>query len=192
MKLIDNILYIEGSEFIKTDKNPDGLIPKNNWDNIRKGKGFGKDISIIGRGGNGNEVLIEFESLPPVYQSLVQERLCNGADPYQYAAKQPLRDMVKPDPKARQFFENYELPNGDQLSDEYKLHWSNGAAILNAFAALLADKRKLKKDWNISIGDFWKLATELVKDAYIMRRFPHSLPSSERHLKPRFNAFVKD
>ncbi|PZP39519.1 MAG: hypothetical protein DI598_19890, partial [Pseudopedobacter saltans] len=185
MKVIDNILYIEACEFIKTDKNPTGIVPEGTYKSLYTRN----KIQTLGRGGNGNQVLIDFETLPQLYKNLVWETF---GDPYQYAAKQPLRDMVKPDPKARQFFENYELPNGDQLSDEYKLHWSNGAAILNAFATLLSDKRKLKKDWNISIGDFWKLATELVKDAYIMRRFPHSLPSSERHLKPRFNAFVKD
>jgi hypothetical protein len=166
---------LEACEFVK----PAGIIPKSTYDSL---KNRGK-IATIGRGGNGREILIKYESLPPVYKELVKQRF---GDPYEYAAKQPIRDLIQPDEKVRQFFENYE---GVSLEYEDKQRYTNDAAILTAFHRLLANKKQLKEMLHISIGAFWQKACEIVVD--VAQEYPNTLPTSERRLKPRYNDFVK-
>lgn len=169
-------MFLESSEFIRTDRNPDGLVPEGTYKSLQqRGK-----INVIGRGGNGREILIKYESLPPVYKTLVQERFGN---PYEYAAKQPIRDLIVPDEKAREFFDNL-----DYLNDTDKAKYANDAAILNAFNKLLSNKRDLKRSLNITIAAFWTKACEIVKD--VAYQFPNTLPTSERRLKPHYNNYV--
>lgn len=137
----------------------------------------------MGRGGNGNSVLIKYESLPPAYKQLVKDRF---GDPYEYAAKQPIRDLIQIDENVRQFFENYD---GVGLEYEDKMKYTNDAAILKAFYKLLSNKKQLKEMLHISIGAFWQKACEIVKD--VQHQYPNTLPTSERRLKPRYNDFVK-
>lgn len=186
MKYINpNTLCLEASEFIRTDKNPEGLIPKGTYDTL-KAKG---NIVVHGRGGNGNGVLIEFETLPHVYKSLVIERF---GDPYKYVAKQPLRDLIKSDISAIRFFDTYILPSGYKLDAEKRRLYSNDAAILNAFKLMLQDKKALKKTLNIGLTEFWQVACELVKDAEVKRIYPNTLPSSDRRLKPIYNSYISE
>lgn len=175
MKLINNILYIESQEFIK----PSGLIPINTYRALQ----YRKKIEVLGRGGNGNEVLIKFESLPPVYKALVEERFGN---PYEYVAKQPIRDLIVPDEKARKFFDIY---NECNLDDIDRRNYANDAAILNAFHKLLSNKRELKRMLNITIAAFWVKAGEIIKE--VEHQYPNTLPTSERRLKPHYNKYVK-
>jgi len=175
LKLVNNILFIESQEFIK----PTGLIPKGTYDTLKSRR----KIEVIGRGGNGNEALIKYESLPPVYKALVQERFGN---PYEYVAKQPIIDLIQPDEKARKFFDNYAQCNLDDID---RRNYVNDAAILNAFHKLLSNKRELKKMLNITIAAFWVKAGEIIKD--VEHQYPNTLPTSERRLKPHYNTYVK-
>ncbi|MBK7097874.1 MAG: hypothetical protein IPH58_05415 [Sphingobacteriales bacterium] len=178
MKIIDNILYLEGSEFVKTAKNTDGLVPKDSYSKLRqRGK-----VDVLGSGGNGREVLIKYDNLPPVYKDLVWEKY---GDPYQYAAKQPIIDLIKPDTQAVKFFETEDVA---PLSYEDQRCYANDAAILKAFHLLLSDKKKLKASMQISLASFWDMACELVSD--LSHRFPNTLPTSLRRLKPKYNDFV--
>ena len=180
MKTIGNILYLEDFEFVRKDSNPDGLVPQNTYESLKKRK----QLVSIGKG-HGSKFLIEFESLPPVYKKLVMDHF---GDPYEYAAKQPIRDLIKPDEKARQFFEDYVKPSGGDLDYTDKVRYSNNAAILRAFHQLLSNKKQLKQVLHISIGAFWQKACEIIKD--VQQQFPNSLPTSDRRLKPIYNSFV--
>lgn len=113
MKLLENILYLTACEYIKDDKG-NGIVPLNTYSGQRqRGK-----IKTIGRGGNGSQVYIEFDSLPPLYKQLVFEKY---GDPYEYASLQPLRDLCnRIDVKAIEFFDRYLKPNGHPLDDHLK------------------------------------------------------------------------
>lgn len=180
--LNSTILCLEGSEFVKSSKNPDALVPKGTYDSL-KAKGR---IIVHGRGGNGSQVLIEYDSLPEMYKQLVKEVLCNGTDPHEYMAKQPIRDLIKADHKAIQFFQDSRL----KIKPDRRLEYANDAAILNAFVLLLSDKKKLKQTLNLSLDQFWKTAGNIVKE--LKKEFPNTLPTSDRRLKPIFKAYKKD
>ncbi|HEY4195236.1 MAG TPA: hypothetical protein VGM63_06860, partial [Mucilaginibacter sp.] len=177
-----NILCLEGFEFVK-DKNQNGLVPKGTYDSLKaKGK-----IVIHGRGGNGGGVLIEYESLPAAYKILVNSKFGN---PYEYMAKQPILDLIAPDSKAIDFFERYRKQDGFPLKPKCRIEYANSAAILNALQYLLKDKKALKNTFNISLGDFWQYASEIVKE--VADRLPNSLPASSRRLKPLYKEYLKE
>lgn len=184
MKYINgNILCLEGCEFIRTDKNPDGLVPEGTYKSLySRGK-----IVTHGRGGNGNGVLIEYESLPPMYKELVKSKF---GDVYEHMAKQPIRDLIKPDLDAIKFFQTYILPDGKKLDGEKRMLYANDAAILNAFKYLLSNKRELKRTLNISLTEFWNAAGELIKD--ISTQYPNTLPTSRRRLEPLYKEYMRE
>lgn len=183
MKFLNgSILCLEGCEFIQHKDNPDGLVPKGTYDSLKsKSK-----IVVHGRGGNGSQVLIEFETMPDMYKELVRSRF---GDPYEYMAKEPIRELIRPDAKAIEYFERYRLPDGRSLKDEHRIQYANDAAILNAFTTLLSDKKKLKSVYKITVEQFWQTACEIIRDLNSSNRFPNSLPTSDRRLKPRYKEY---
>lgn len=183
MKYLNHILCLEGFEYIKSEDSSTGLVPYNTYTSQRK-RGT---ITVHGRGGNGAGVLIEYETLPENYKSLVQAKYGN---PYEYMAKQPLRDLIKADTKAIEFFEKYRKPDGFPLKPECRIEYANSAAICNAIDQLLSDKKKLKRDYHITLDQFWKTAGAIVKE--VCDRYPNSLPTSERRLKPIYKEYIKN
>lgn len=170
------ILCLEGKEFIKTPDNPKGLVPKGTYDSL-KSRG---QIIVHGRGGNGSNILIEFETMPELYRRLVIQSL---GDPYEYAAIQPIRDLIKLDIKALRFFEKHELPDGRLLPDDHQRQYVKAASVMNMITEVYADKKWLKKEVNISLGQFWEILGKMkeVADA--------GLPSSRRKLEPKWQEY---
>lgn len=175
-------LCIEGREYIRTENNPNGLVPKTTYDNqVNRNQ-----IKVHGRGGNGNGILIEFESLPEPYKKLVQEKLCGGMDVYEYAALQPIRELIRPDVQAINFFQRYELSNGKLLSDVLQREYCKAASIMRMLDKVYEDKRWLKKELKVKLTKFLELVGNLkeTKEA--------GLPSSERKLRDRYEAWKKE
>lgn len=150
------------------------------------------NITVHGTGGNGRIVLIEFETLPPKYKLLVRKVY---GDPYVYVAKQPILNSLEFDHKAQQFYMDYELPNGDRLpaTDKdingkeqinYVNRYTLSATWLNMLDRLMADKRALKRELNISITDFWDTASEMIKIKKV------DLPAHPRRLKAKLKEYT--
>lgn len=183
MKYLNNtILCLEGFEFINSGNNPGGLIPRGTYDALKSRN----QIIVHGRGGNGSQVLIEYETLPTAYKALVQKRF---GDPYEYMAKDPIRNLIKPDAEAISFFENYKLPNGKPLKEKHRIEYANNAAILKVIDNLKADKTALKKQ-NLTMETLWAAICEIASD--FKKRFPNSLPKSDRRLKPLYKAYKQN
>ncbi len=183
MRYLNNILYIEGSEYIK-GMGGDGFVDKNTYDlQKRRGK-----IIVNGRGGSGAPVLIEYESIPQPWRNLLNEKYNN--DIYGYAAKAPIRALIKPDLTAMNYFARYRKPDGTALSSTLQNKYANDAAILNALKLLMQDKKQLKALTGGSVGKFWDSALVIIKDVSL--QFPNTLPASVRRLKPRYNDYATD
>ncbi len=141
-----------------------------------------KNIIVHGVGGNGRTVLIEFETLPKKYKEAVKKEY---GDPYQYIAQQPILDLINWDLKAEQFYRDYVLPaTGLGLPDDYIPKYTNAASWLNTIGYLTTDKRALKANLNITIGDFWNTITGLIRIKNI------HLPTSEKRLKEKLKAYT--
>lgn len=149
------------------------------------------NLIVYGRGGNGSEVHIDYLQLPPKYKAAVNAAYgftCE-ADMWAYLAKAPIRDLIQPDYKAIEYFNAFTSAAGNPLSEKHLVEYPNDAAILNALRHLLNDKRALKRVLNVQIGKFWNAACELIKTLKNDPRYPNSLPTSERRLKPLYNTY---
>lgn len=182
--LNDTTLCLEYDEFVPA------IINRNNFYH-HKNQG---NIIVHGRGGNGNKVLIEFESLPLKYKIAVRRHY---GDPYQYASKQPILNSLVNDEKAFEFYNSYMLPNGDKLPNtdrdlrgktqiNYVHRYTENANWLNMLGRLTDDKRALKRELNISIAQFWDTATDMIKIKKV------ALPRNARRLKDKLKSYQEE
>jgi len=164
----------------------------------RKGK-----IKLARRGGGeGNNALIDLESIPGKYRSEIGKRVPN---PEYSAVITPFVEQVKMDYEAVRFYTNFRYPNGRPIPtekvDNIKL-WSNNAAIMNAIAA---DFDKHVRDRaNQGKGPikstFFKNHVVPIKSEELNQRWPNNLPTDAGRLREKFDdykelrymAFVKN
>lgn len=169
-----NTLCLEYNEFAQ-------IVPKGTYDSL-KSRG---NIVVHGRGGNGSDVLIEYDTLPKKYQDDVKRIF---GDPYQYITNQPIKNLLIEDLKAEQFYRDYTLPNGLKLPAQdkdvkgkpvtnYVKEYALAASWLNNIINLTENKRALKDQLNISVAVFWERIMMILKADGVR------LPASERRLK---------
>lgn len=183
MEYINKALCLEYDEFVPS------VMIKHTYDRNRaRGR-----INVFGIGGNGRTVYIEYESLPPKYKAKVLD--IYGC-PYVYAVNQPILNSIKHDQSAQDFYNSYTLPNGLKLpaSDtdlkgkpqiNYVSRYTTAANWLNMLQELTADKATLKKEFNISIMDFWQSVFSLIKANDI------KLPKTRKRLLPKLKEYTK-
>lgn len=169
----NDTLCLESHEYIK-DENGIGIVSRDCYDKqVRRG-----NIKVFGTHGN---KLIEYESLPIIYKSLVDSFYEQYGGVYKYAALQPIRDLIKPDTKATQFFEAYITPVGKLLEKDVKIKYQRQASIMKMIDHVYANKAWLKRELNIDLETFWEMVTKLPQS------IKAELPSSVRKLKPKYN-----
>jgi hypothetical protein len=120
---------------------------------------------------NNKPSLIEIESLPANY-------------------KTPFRDSIEPDPLALTFFTEYRLNDGRVLPQRNIQEYCNDAAILNSLRKVIYGMQARRTALGSSLKKFWPKAVLAVNN--LRNEYPCSLPSSEKRLKERYDAFFSD
>jgi hypothetical protein len=150
------------------------------------------NIIVHGRGGNGAGVLIEYESIKLKKHKKAVFALYG--DPYKFYTKQPLIQSIVWDVKAYDYYSGYELPSGDKLPNtdtdlrgktqiNYVHRYAQNASWLNMLDRLTTDKQALKREFNISIAQFWDTATEVIGIKKV------ALPKNARRLKDKLKEY---
>lgn len=184
MRYMDNILCLEYNELVPV------VVEKPDTYNKLRQRG---NITVHGVGGNGRRVLIEYESMPDRYKVQVVDHY---GDPYKYASKQPILDSLVWDAEAYSFYSQYVLPCGSQLpfSDEdlngkpqinYVDRYATNATWLNMLGRMIADKRTLKRELNLSVTDFWEIVTDLIRIKDV------SIPTNAKRLKAKLKEYLQ-
>lgn len=190
MQFINQNLCIEYSELVGA-----GIMTESNY-KYHKAQG---NIEIYGRGCKGNPVMIGFESLPKTVKQAVIDRYGN---PYEYARKQPVLNLLRTDDVARAFFHQYVLPDGRHLPNglvnggdydpakDYQGRYVRQAEWFNAIEVALKDKRALKDMLQLeSTEDFWMTVCELHQhDQPINPKLPNSI----NRLKIKYRKYLAD
>jgi hypothetical protein len=127
-------------------------------------------------------VLIGYEKLNEENKKKVIARFGN---PYDFMARQPIRDLVKFDHEAEKFYLDYKYDGSKKLSSEHVEKYTKAASWLNMFKNMVADKKALKKLLNLSIDKFWLHCIELIKIEKI------DLPTSYDRLIVREDSALK-
>jgi hypothetical protein len=147
-------------------------------------------LIIYGRGGNGSEVLIDYESIPDERKSVILKKY---GDPYQYIVKQPLKDwaQINWNRKAFDFYNNtagkgYKLPSGLNLPEAYRDKYTKAVTYMDGINFYTTDKLALKRDFNINMAAFWAIVADVIKAEEV------ALPVNETRLKERLSKYKKE
>ena len=168
MKLVDNILYIEWNELL------DSGVPLGTLKTARSRNS--KSWRFISDPEDKRKVLCEYEFLGERYKNLLSNKFGN---PYDYVAKQPIRDMVQWDSAAEEHFLSYRYDGDKVLSRSHVDKYTAAANWLNMLNEACEDKKQIKKLLGLTIDQFYLHVTELIKLESV------SLPTSYRKLKQK-------
>lgn len=172
MKIINDTLFIEFSEMVEAGVSDNYLS---------KAKSSGtKCWNFINDPGDKRKVLIDYEALRLNYKKQVQARY---GDPYDYMAKTPIRNMVKPDFKAEEFFLSYRYDGDKVLPIEHRKKYTAAASFLNMLLYVDANKKVLKKELNISLAKFFDNVESIIETDKI------DLPGSYRRLRAKMDDY---
>ena len=186
---IDGLLYLEYEELVPN------VIPEGTYNTMRTRDKF----SVYGRGGNGSAVLIDYESLPEGYKEKVKVYY---GDPYEYASKQPILDTIEPNPEARKYFQSIVLSNGNKLPSNsvgidgkerinYVSRYTENVEWLDMLVRLTTDNATLKREFNMKIEAFYKVAASLVKVEMKSKESHLRLPASGDRLRREVSKYRK-
>lgn len=172
MKILDNILYIEFTDFIIAGWKEDAVKKAN----YRNGPYWQMTPDPL----DNRKVLVQFEELRPKDKTKLTAHFGN---PYEYIAKEPIKKMVEPDNQAENFFKDHTYDNGKTLPFEHRVKYTTAASWLNLLNKLNDNKKIIKKELNLSLEKFWLNVCDIIKADNI------DLPSSYRRLLAKMSDY---
>ena len=180
MEYFDNILCVTYKELL--DIMPKGTL------NSQLSR---EKLDVVSRGGGeNNPALYAYSSLPEKYKKRWVER---HGEPEKQMREEIIRNIVKRDEKAENFFEEYRYDkNGElvALPEDVKKEYTWNASVLNA---LMEEFKRLSSSNNKLTGfrrNLWELL--LVTSEEWRPVYGHSLPGSVGRLKALINKFPPD
>ena len=144
-------------------------------------------VSVNNGGGEGNYTLYAWSSLPEKYRKRYMERY---GDPEQKMKEAMMRDRIKLDGEAREFFENFTYEkNGKQehLTEKLIEEYTINASVLKELLKMMAQRQAIRQSLNASTGGAWEV---IYKSSEAMREeYQHTLPQNQARLKTKLKAF---
>lgn len=142
-------------------------------------------IKQVQKGGNGRQMLIDFDSLSMDVQNSI-------GDPRKM--KHPLISLYQTDATAARFFSDFQFEDGTPLKLESVEKYTTNASVLSALAKL----RELRlADWAVKGKKQGRLMQSLWMDATTFNEFlpklhavTHTLPKGERQFDNVFKSFL--
>lgn len=177
MKILDTILYIEWREAIECGLSDNTLRNAK----LRNSPSY----HFINDPADRRKNLIGYEKLSPANKEKINARY---GCPYTYLARQPIRQLIKWDAQAEEYYMAYRYGDGEEtktLPLETVKKYTQAASVLNMIRELTADKKALKKMLNQTIEQFFDHVIDIIKAENI------SLPASYRRLVVNENSALK-
>lgn len=180
-----NILVVTKDELVPAYYSTLQTLQQNVW--RYKDKPFG--IKQVQKGGNGRQMLIDFDTLSKEMQDSI-------GDPRKM--KHPLIDFFQFDANAVRFFNDFKFDDGSSLKENFKEEYITNASVLIASEKLriarLTEWKKLKK--TSGRGLLPSICQDVTTfNEYLPKLFKtkHTIPASyrafDRVWKPFFNSF---
>jgi hypothetical protein len=168
MKLINQKLYITYQEMVDCGVSENTLKKAKN----RQSSSW----TFINDPDDKRKVLIEYEGLKDEYKKRIEIRFGN---PHEHVAKQPIRDLVKWDNKAEEFYLGYKYESGDVMQPLPIAHvkkYTAASSFLNMLKEVTEDKKALKDKLGLPVEKFYFNCLEIIEQDNI------DLPTSYRRL----------
>ena len=150
----------------------------------------GNIVSVHRGGGEGGQALYAWSSIPQKYKARYMERY---GDPEQRMKEAMMRDRIRLDSEAREFFENFTYEkNGKQeyLTEKLIEEYTINASVLKELLKMMAQRRAIRQSLNGSTAGAWEViyqSSEAMREEY-----QHTLPQNEARLKAKIKAFKAD
>lgn len=181
-ELIDNTLCVPASLLYDEI----GLL---SYDNYRQMcvRGHLKKVVV---GGNGRRAMVDFATMPSGMRMQLL-KLCDGKSPWEIAAGNKLKGLIKQDLNAFQYFNEFVKANGEPLPEEKKREYMAGVNVLNAIAEAIRDKNHYRRTIGGNKLNIWD---RLSNDVNELRsdEIPHGLPQRPRPLRNRFDRYRRE
>lgn len=151
-----------------------------------KQTGIRYGLQRVMRGGNGRQLLVDYDSLP----RRIRERFKDPRIP-----AHPLEPFYKKDDEAVDFYTDYRYGDGLYLMDEVRNRYVTNASVLNAAIELKAARETER----VSLyGPLRGVMRSLCNDVYTFNDLllarhgvKHTLPENERRFAEKFNEYVR-
>lgn len=127
--------------------------------------------------------LYKYEAMAPKYKAMVVEQF---GDPYQHLRKQPIKDLVKENVKARTFFNTHTYNGNQSLSPEKVKAYTEAASWLDMIITCNDDKRFVKRELGMSIVDFYTAVKEIIIAESI------ALPAEYKRLREKMKRYQEE
>ena len=157
---------------------------------LRQNMSRGNIVSVHRGGGEGGQALYAWSSIPQKYKARYMERY---GDPEQRMKEAMMRDRIRLDGEAREFFENFTYEkNGKQehLTEKLIEEYTINASVLKELLKMMAQRRAIRQSLNGSTAGAWEViyqSSEAMREEY-----QHTLPQNEARLKAKIKAFKAD
>ena len=162
-------------------------ITRNTYDSDKR-RGY---ITLLKRGGNGREALIDFNLIKKKERrAAIIKKLGEPVGVY----KTPYIKEILRDQEAVEYFNSYRYDEDKALPDVAKEQYANEAAILNTIKNVLTRQlaARARNGKRKKMYEFWGEAVGWISDETISQEWGHSLPTNPRALERKFKLFLKE
>lgn len=183
MLYFNNILCIEGGELIRSDRNPDGLMPIGTYTSLaHRGR-----MNIVRRASYCSPALVEYDSLPKRYREAWEAQ---HGDPRAKRKFAPFAERLKEDADAYNVFTSYTYDGGRKLPDEAIVRYCNDAMILNTVRETLEVMTAARKAARQPMTGKWDEILKLVDG--VRADYPNNLPKTAITLKRKYQRYIAE
>ncbi|MBS1747218.1 MAG: hypothetical protein JST21_13695, partial [Bacteroidetes bacterium] len=188
MKLVDGNLHIEFDEMANAISRAESRDIKKVENYLFKSNSTGnRSLPFIKDEADKRRVLYIYEGLSNKFKNIVFQTFGN---PYEYFARQPIRNLIEKDFKAEAFYMAYRYNDNCSLSGKHIADYTTAASWLNMIARHKEDNRFVKKELGLTMDAFWKNVCELIMGEGV------KLPASYRRLvvneDSAFKKYIKE
>lgn len=172
MKIVNNILYIQFTDFITAGWSEDS-IKKANYRN-------GTRWQMITDPDDGRAVLVQYETLTDSHKEKLTAAF---GEPYLYVSKQPIKALVTTDLKAQEFYVAHRFEGDKALPTAHIVDYTKAASWLNMLVRLNENKKYIKNELHLSLEQFYSIVIEIIKAENI------ALPTSYKYLTAKMREY---
>lgn len=187
MEQYEGILCITGSELIRDDRNPEGLMAKGTADSmVARGQ-----LNRLRRASQGSPALYEYASLPLKYRRAWEEQ---HGDPTRQPIKAKLIDFIHFDDQAREYYADLVLPSGELLisadasaANRYTIN----ASVLNGIGDYIDAKLTARRMNGVRTTKkmLWDSIAAAIDDRAFRQEWSHNLPIFPAKLRAKFEEY---
>jgi hypothetical protein len=171
----ENRLFLEVDDAVKA-----GMKANTIYQAAARGS---KTIPVVKDWENAKYSLIDYDKLHPRYQEMIIKKWGN---PYDYIAREPIKQMIKFDEKAEQFYYDHRYAENKQLPLSAIHDYSWAASYLNLLLEVDKDKKTLKDRLKLTLDEFYIHVGALIKANDI------KLPSSYRAIRSKMAEYAQE